>query len=491
MAEVELKLARRAENPNSHNRLNTLDDLVSGLTPTLPNGQYGSTLSSPYPLSLATNYAPITLQRQLLSYTFMTLGLVQTITCQPVEDAFRGGFTVVTDELDEDEKKKLMLAIKRPKTRRGFKRKLNTNAQVNQTNSDINSVMSALNWSRLYGGAGLIINTDQIFSQPLDPDKIHAESPLEFIACDRWELILQNTNIWDESTPCPFNYYGYPLNRDRVIKIMGTEAPSYIRQRLQGWGLSQIESCIRAINSFTKFESLIFELLDEAKVDVYKINGFNDLLITDEGTSNVQRRVNLSNKLKNFQNALAMDSEDDYTQKQITWSGLAEIWQQLRLNLSSSLKIPMNKLFGESATGFGGGQDALENYNSVVEQVRCDAEAPLMAVIELRCQQLFGFIPEFEIQWKPLKILDGVQEEEVKDKKQKRILDLFQQRLVTGREASSLLKMDQLLPIETEVSKGVREVEPMDPEPSNGAQEMAETAAKAAAKAKPPARAAA
>ena len=53
-----------------------------------------------------------------------------------------------------------------------------------------------------------------------------------------------------------------------------------------------------------------------------------------------------------------MDKEDDWTQKQISWSGLAEVWQQLRLNLSSALKIPMNKLFGESATGFGGGEDA-------------------------------------------------------------------------------------------------------------------------------------
>jgi hypothetical protein len=185
--------------------------------------------------------------------------------------------------------------------------------------------------------------------------------------------------------------------------------------------------------------------------------------------------VALGNRLKNYQNALAMDSEDDWAQKQITWSGLAEIWNELRLNLSSALKIPMNKLFGQSATGFGGGEDAIENYNSIVEQIRIDAEPVVTEVVDLRCQQLFGYVPEYSIAWAPLKILDGLEAEQVKASQQKRTLDLFQQRLVTGMEASRILKDDKLLLIETEVEQGLRDVEPQMPnegEMSAGRQEL-------------------
>ena len=463
-------------------RTNDLGGLVDQVAPL---GPYNTqTIAAPFTLAESNAYTPLTLNRILLSYSFMTQGLVQTVVKQPVDDAFRGGFSILTDELDADEKKILMTALKRPRRMRrskAFKRQLNPAAAVNLGHSDIKIVMDVLNWSRLYGGAGLIVNTDQDFRAPLDIERIKADSPLEFIAADRWELLLSQTNIYDDANPTPFNYYGFPINRTRVVKVLGVEAPSYIRLRLQGWGMSEIERCIRAINSFVKFENLIFELIDEAKIDVFKILGFNDALLTDDGTANVKRRVDLSNRLKNFQNALAMDKEDDYAQKQITWSGLAEIWQQLRLNLSSALKIPMNKLFGESATGFGGGQDALENYNSIVEQVRNDAEPVLFEVIDLRCQQLFGFVPDYELEWAPLKVLDGIENEDVKTKQQARIVELFQQRLVTGREASSLLRTEGLLPIETEVSEGLRDIEPTMPnqgDPSDKALEAAAAAKK-------------
>lgn len=460
-------VADATESTNQQTRLNSLSDLVEGTTGGFGSPYATQTIAQPYTLARGNAYVPLTLNRILLSYSYMTQGLVQTLVGQPVEDAFRGGFDILTKELNPEQIVQLQNALKRNRRRdRGsrFTKKLNPAAAVNLGYSDLRVAMDVLKWSRLYGGAGLIVNTDQDFRTPLNVDKIKADSPLEFIAADRWELILTNTNIYGD-TATPFNYYGFPLNATRVVKVLGVEAPSYIRLRLQGWGMSEIERCIRAINSFIKFETLVFELLDEAKIDVFSIMGFNDALLTDEGTANTQRRVALANRMKNFQNALVMDKEDQYQQKQLSWSGLAEMWNEIRLNLSADLKIPMNKLFGQSATGFGGGQDAIENYNSVVETVRANAEPVISEMADLRCMQLFGFIPEdMTLVWKPLKLLDGVQEEEVKDKKQKRIMDLFTQRLVTGREASSMLKTEKLLGIETEVSQGLREVDPIQME---------------------------
>lgn len=474
-------------------RSNSLYELVEscgGGAVGLFGGQLNpQTISSPYPLAASTSYMPVTLNRVLLSYAFMSQGLIQTVINQPVEDAFRGGVRVKTDELDEKELKDLNNSLKKPRAvDRKLARKLNPNAAINLANSDIAVAKDVCQWARLYGGAGLIINTEQNYSTELNVEAIGPDSLLEFIAADRWELLLTQTNAFDGRNPTPFNFYGLPIHYSRVTKVLGKEAPSYIRLRLQGWGMSEIESCMRAINSFVKFENLIFELLDEAKIDVYKIQGFNDQLLSGTGTQQTQERIALSNRLKNYQNALAMDAEDDYMQKQITWSGLAEIWQELRMNLSSALRIPMNKLFGQSATGFGGGEDALENYNAIVEGVRIEAEPVMLTIIDLRCQQKFGFIPEYELEWAPLKIATGVEEQEIKTAQQTRIMEMFAQRLTTGQETSQLLRKEGLLTMETEVSKGLRDVEPMaanDGDPSDKKIAADKDAAVAAAKAKP------
>jgi hypothetical protein len=44
---------------------------------------------------------------------------------------------------------------------------------------------------------------------------------------------------------------------------------------------------------------------------------------------------------------------------------------------------------------------------------------------------------------------------------QNRIIQQFQERLITGIEASKMLKAEDLLPMDTEVSQGIRDVEPM------------------------------
>lgn len=438
----------------------------------LLNGVFGGspwqtqTIAQPYTLANGNAYVPLSLNLILLSYSYMTQGLIQTVVTQPVDDAFRGGVKLKTSELEEDQLACLHRVMKRnqpriqsKKLRNSIAGWVNYNAGCNLAQSDWTSIKQALYWARLYGGGGLVINTDQHYSSELDPDKIRPDSPLIFIPADRWELVLSNINIFDPKSPIPFNYYGYPLHTSRVMKVVWNPAPAYIRLRLQGWGMSEVERCIRSINSFLKFENLIFELLDEAKVDVYKIENFNAQLLSPNGTQNVTRRIQMANQLKNFNNALVMDMKDDYEQKQLggLFAGLSDAWEQLRLNLCSDLKIPRNKLFGESAGGFSSGEDALENYNSTVESLRETAEPLVLDVAALRCQQQFGFIPDdLEVEWPSLRVMTQKDEEETKTSKQARAIGLYEKGLYTDKETSEALKKEGLLIIDSEVLKGKR-----------------------------------
>ena len=383
-------------------------------------------------------------ERQILCELYVEHGLIQTIVDLPVDDGFRGGISIKTEQLDEKEIKKLKTEMQRQ--------------------GDIRAVMQALKWNRLFGGAGLVIVTDQPGQEPLNIDAIKKGSPLEFRACDMWELFwnAQNAQGYDIETQTQnfefYDYYSRKLHKSRVMAMKGLEAPSFIRPRLRGWGFSVIEAMVRSINQYLKQTDLAFEVLDEFKLDVYKIKGLASMLLGGpDAEAAVRRRIAIANRQKNYQNALTMDSEDDYDHKQLSFSGLAETMKEIRMQVACDLRMPITKLFGVSASGFNSGEDDIENYNSMIEsQVREKAIFDLLRVIELRAKNLFGFAPDdVEIEFAPLRVLSAEQEENVKTQKFNRVTVAFDKGLMSAKEFKEACNKDNLLPVALDPSVDV------------------------------------
>lgn len=239
------------------------------------------------------------------------------------------------------------------------------------------------------------------------------------------------------------------------LPVLGKQAPSFIRQRLRGWGMSEVERLVRSLNQYMKNQDVIFELMDEAKVDVYKIEGFNSALLNAQGTAKITERTQLSNMLKNFQNAIVMDVKDEYEQKQQPFTGLAEMVVQNRQGIAADLKMPVTKLFGISAAGFNSGEDDIENYNSMLEgEVRAKAKYLVVDVLRICCKKLFGFVPEdLSITFNPLRELTAKEQEEVKDKRLERVLKLYDKGLMSPLEAKQAVNKDALAPVEIDESE--------------------------------------
>jgi phage-related protein (TIGR01555 family) len=232
-------------------------------------------------------------------------------------------------------------------------------------------------------------------------------------------------------------------------------APAFVRPRLRGWGLSVVESIIQSINQFLKTKALTFEVLDEFKLDIFKVHGFNNAMLTKEGTDRILKRTALANQQKNFQNALTMDTEDDHQSKQLNFSGIAETKKEIRIEVASDLKIPMTKLFGQSASGFNSGEDDIEVYNGMLEsEIRSKAKKPCREVAKLRCIELFGFEPDdLEIEFKPLRVLSHEQEESVKDKKMGRIVTALDKGIMSTSQAQEAINRDNLLPVKLDITE--------------------------------------
>ena len=424
------------ENQQVYNNLGSLVDSLSFGTPF-----YSEQISQVDTLFNNNRWYMLSNMRQILSQLYVEHGIVQTMIDVPVDDAFRSGYEIKSQQLSPEE----IIQLTRW-------------CELN----DFDSIFSqSVKWNRLFGGGGIVIITDQDPSTPLEP--LEEDAPLEFRAVDLWELFYnkQNTDsdynavdfgIDTNQKDFMFDYYGKKLHPSRVYLLKGKEPPSFIRPRLRGWGMSELERLVRSFNSYIKNQDLVFELLDEAKVDVYHMTNFNSTMLTKNGTNKIRQQIQESNMVKNFHNAIVMDKNDEYEQKQIAFTGLGEMLVQIRQAVASDLRMPMTKLFGISSAGFNSGEDDIENYNGMVEgEVRNKVKNHIVQGLELVCEKLFGYKPDdLEIVFRPLRILGADAEESVKEKRSNRVIALFSSGLISAEEAKQSINKDNLIAIKVE-----------------------------------------
>ncbi len=415
----------------SKEKLNSLTELALGFCATNQISQ-GDTVNVNLRRYMLTN------NRELLSQLYCEIGIAQTLVGQPVDDAFKTFPDIRSEQLDERNIEEIKKFFEKNRWLQIFKQ--------------------AIKWSRLFGGAGLFLNVPQNPASELRLDKLKKGDSVSLYAVDRWELNYQvdagvSVESFDITKPIsdtPYNLYGQTIHKSRVMRMVGREAPSFNRLQLGGWGMSEIERLIRSLNSFLKNQDVIFELLDEAKLDVYKINGFNTALLTSGGTSKIRKQVEIANKMKSYLDALLIDKEDEHEQKTMSFSGLSELLVQNRQALAADLKMPVTKLFGVSSAGFNSGEDDIENYNAMLEsEIRADNKGYLITLVQVACAILFGFIPDdIDIEFGELRILSAEQVENVKDRQFNRLLQTYQAQLIDEEQFVDACNKGKLLPID-------------------------------------------
>lgn len=426
-------------------------------------GNLGTQINQVNTLFVNNRWYFISNMRQLLSEIYVEHGLIQTVVDVPVDDGLRGGVEIKTKQLSPEQIEDVKSEM--------------------EEFDDMGVVGYSHKWDRLYGGAGVVIMTDQDPKTPLNWNAITEKTPLKFRDVDMWELFWsrQTTSdyaevIDDQSlNPEFYDYYGITLHNSRVMKLTGLRAPSFLRPRLRGWGFSITEAIVNSVNQYLKSNNLTFEVLDEFKVDYYKMKGLASLLLTGNASHKVRQRIADMNATKNFQNAVVLDSEDDFEQKHLSFTGIAEAMTGIRMQVASDLRMPLTKVFGISAAGFSSGEDDIENYNGMVErQIREKAKRNILQIIKLRCQRMFGFIPDdMQIDFKPLRILSAEQEENVKSQQFTRILSAKQAGELDTKEFRDAVNKENLLGIQLDANKTMLSVD----NPEEGTDSASETPA--------------
>ena len=281
---------------------------------------------------------------------------------------------------------------------------------------------------------------------------------MEFYVTDCWEASgvtnpedfnAQDVNMINWMSDTPFTLRGHAVHKSRVIALKGKDFPPLYRSVGRGWGMSALEPLVRTLNKGIKNENVIFELLDEAKIDVFKFYGLNDALQDEDATNAITKRVGYASMVKNYMKALLLDSEDDYAQKQIHFSGLSDLKTESRADMAADARITMNKLYGMSPAGFNSGESDRETYADTVEaEIRIPAEHAVLKILEVVGRKVLGKTLDFDFEWAPLMRVSEYEREKTKTLKLANLNEANMFGRITNKEWQEAVNKDNLLGIE-------------------------------------------
>lgn len=395
---------------------------------------------------------PISLQQILLTYLYKTYGILEKIVTVPVDEAYkRGGFDLEAETLEDEEIDKLKKAL--------------------EQNDDIDQLKTAQYWSRLFGGGALVLIGDtEDLKEPINYNKLYGQD-VKFLPVDKFQLTYSEANINMPNGVWNLTQYGNigeniltQIHPDRVRIIKGKKAPFIVSQQLQGWGMSCYENIFQDMAQFFKSRNVLFEILDEAKTDILKLATLETALSSANGERALQKMVDMIARNKNYKSQITLSTKDDYEQKQLSFAGIADILKEIRIMMAGSANIPVNKIWGEGVTGFGSGEDSLENFNSLVEnEVRTPANNILEWMLRIRCYQLFGReVKDLIKVWKPLRVMSAIDEQNINDHKVNNALQLYDRGLLSPQEIMEYLKKQGIFLHNTKAINGELEDMPLD-----------------------------
>lgn len=296
-------------------------------------------------------------------------------------------------------------------------------------------VQEALSWARLYGGAGILMVTDQDLEKPLRPELIKKGSLEQLIVFDRWDLSAGVLNTIDVLSPNYMQpeYYTLRGGTQRIhwthlVRFYGKKLPRRWMERTQGWGDSILRKCIDDVADTVAAKDGIAELMQEANVDVIKNEGLADDLASDQDDAIIKRYETFS-QMKSVVNMALLDGDETMERQTLNLSGVAPIIEQFMTWISASADIPVTRMFGTSAKGMnatGEGDD--RNYNNSIRATQTShLTGPMRYLDEVLVRSALGNMPEsYSFEWNPLQqinALESAQAEHLRAQKNTMYLD--------------------------------------------------------------------
>ncbi len=279
------------------------------------------------------------------------------------------------------------------------------------------SVLQAMKWARLFGGAGalmVIAGHEDILEEPLDIESVDPGSYKGLIPFDRWSGITPSNNVCvDYGDPMQFGLpetyhiqasaYGakrFSVHASRVIRFIGPDVPTPELQAQLGWGISILEVIYEELNKRNNMSGAILNLMFRANI-LAMVNDQLAQMLSGSGSSQAAtqkfwKRMQNQNHLLSNQSTLILPKDGSLQSHQYTFGGVADVYQQFQLDIAGAAQIPVTRLFGRTLSGLGQSNDAdIQVYEDTIAQKQHEEMRPqLEKLYPVILMSEFGEVPD-------------------------------------------------------------------------------------------------
>lgn len=272
-------------------------------------------------------------------------------------------------------------------------------------------INDATTWSRLYGGAAILMLTNQDFEKPLDISKIRKGDLTRLLVLDRYQMYPTSLNTFDilaENYLEPEYWSLYQgsqrIHHSHFVFFRGTKLPQRLRMQTLGWGDSTLRKCMEELKDTLSSKGGIAELMQEANLDVITTNGLADTITTGQEDKITQRYTQYGLMKSIFKLSL-LDGEEKLDRMTLNLSGVAPVLEVLKSFVVGASGIPATRLFGEQAKGLGneGAGDLNNYYDNIRAQQNTYLDPSMHYLDQVLVRSAIGKMPsDFNYDWNRL-----------------------------------------------------------------------------------------
>lgn len=242
---------------------------------------------------------------------------------------------------------------------------------VEQRHGTMRKLRDALENARAYGGGALLLGYGDGNPEMPAPTNIGKDGLKYVLSLNRYELtpgkVIKDVlspwhgepEYWQVSSESRGSVRVHP---SRVIAFQGNRR---LDRDVNGewWGDSVLESVYEAVRNAALANEGIASLIPEAKIDIIKIPNLSNNLQTEEYSNRLVTRFTLANQMKSLVNALVLDKEEEWEQKQLSFANLPETIREFMSIVAGAADIPATRLLGQSPGGLNAtGESDIRNY---------------------------------------------------------------------------------------------------------------------------------
>lgn len=270
----------------------------------------------------------------------------------------------------------------------------------------------AFTWAGVYGGAGILMLTDQNPAKPLKMSRIKKDSLQNLVVLDRTLIAPSTYNL---TNPLKENYMRaesfrvnggtQEIHHSHFVMASGAALPMRLRGLNAGWDDSILRRCLEDIKDSSAAKGGIASLIGEANIDVISRENLGTDLSSGDMDEEITKRFLNFGMMKSLFRLALLDSKETYERKQVSFGGLAEILSVLMEWTAGAARQPMTRLFGVQSKGLGdSGEGDTKNY---FNRIRGEQESKyrkfLNPLDEVIIRSALGSMPDdVEFEFNPL-----------------------------------------------------------------------------------------